>query len=166
MANWNKNINTANTATAVKASSDAVSIVNPQVTDAVKNPNTETPKNPETPKNGLCAISPAFIPDHNEYGAYLLKCNLTKQFGDNVWRNGGTFVREETILVKTGIKYNEALYKKIHFVKGLSTNAVNNGLIVNSATIEMDGELCVMIHVFDFRIKILQGDVIAELIVL
>jgi len=141
--------------------------VNTEVkTEVITIPKPEEIKTTTHPAFNLEYVNPVFEPVRTSCGSYLIKCNLTRQFGDTFWRNGGLFLREESIVVKTGIKYTADILKHPYVVKGMGNMAVNHGMIVNSAGIEIDGELCVMIHIYDVKVRIYQGDVIAELIIL
>lgn len=111
------------------------------------------------------AVKPCYMPEQTKSGSFLLRCHLTQHFGDNVWWNGGTFVREESILIKTGVKYTKKLEHTQFYLRGISTLAARHGIIVNSAPLEFDHELCVMIHIYEKQIRILQGDIIAEMVV-
>ena len=146
--------------------------VNPQITIPDGTPEVTKVIIPECPFEMMhdCGM---FKPERSESGGWLIKARLHKMGTGTKntlvqWDKGCTIHAQIEVIqhmYKTGIKY-DSVFNHPHFIKNIPKLILNHGFNVVNATMDIDGELVLVAWHNGAEARIVQGNVIAELVVL
>lgn len=101
-----------------------------------------------------------FLPEISERGGYLIRCREV-QMTDGAWFRGLMMGRDGMLKIRTGIRYNE-VFKHPHFIKELPEHALTEKRL-STQSINLDGELVLLMHNFGTKLTVQQGDIIGEI---
>jgi len=102
-----------------------------------------------------------FYPEASERGGYLLRCREV-QMTDGAWFRGLMMGRDGMLKIRTGIRYNN-VFKHPHFIKELPEHAWTEKRL-SAQSINLNGELVLLMHNFGTKMTVQQGDIIGEIV--